>query len=367
MRKIIPSWTYEYDILNNREEYLDLVNKVFDSGRLLFGEQLEALQESFSNYIGTKNAVCCDNATNGLFLSLKSLGISSGDYVVTVPNTAIPTVSAIRQAGGIPKFVDVDEYALLDVTKLEAVLDSQVKAIIPVHLYGYPCDMKNICRIAKKYSIPVIEDCSQAHGSSIDGQKVGSFGDLSVFSFYPTKSLGAFGDAGIICTSNLELYQKLTKLRFYGIEKDYVADIDGYNSRIDEIQAGFLNLKLERLDANIEHRNKIRNLYKNNIYNKQLKILPKPENSLISNYLIPFLYEGDRDLFQEKLFEQGIGTNVSYRTPIYSMPAYQDLGFSKKEFPNCERFCRTNISLPIFDYFPTELAYKVIQAVNKIN
>ena len=329
MRKFIPSWTYEYDILKNREEYLDLVNKVFDSGRLLFGEQLEALQESFSNYIGTKNAVCCDNATNGLFLSLKSLGISSGDYVVTVPNTAIPTVSAIRQAGGIPKFVDVDEYALLDVTKLEAVLDPQVKAIIPVHLYGYPCDMKNICRIAEKYSIPVIEDCSQAHGSSIEGKKVGSFGDLSVFSFYPTKSLGAFGDAGIICTSNLELYEKLTKLRFYGIEKNYVADIDGYNSRIDEIQAGFLNLKLERLDANIEHRNKIRDLYENNIHNKKLKLLPKPENSLISNYLIPFLYEGDRDLFQEKLFEEGNIFTVKKSKKVYQIIGIINFVFSE--------------------------------------
>ena len=367
MKNFIPSWTYKYDILKNRDEYLDIVNKVFDSGRLLFGEQLETLQKNFANYIGTKYAVCCDNATNGIFLSLKSLGISSGDFVVTVPNTAIPTVSAIKQAGAIPRFVDVDKYALLDPTKLEAVLDSKVKAIIPVHLYGYPCDMKNICRIANQYKIPVIEDCSQAHGASINSQKVGSFGDLSVFSFYPTKSLGAFGDAGIICSNKLEVYEKLIKLRFYGIEKNYIADIDGYNSRIDEIQAGFLNLKLERLDQNIKHRNKIRNLYKKGINNEKLKLLQEPENSLISNYLIPFLYDGDRDLFQEILLEKGIGTNISYRTPIYSMPAYKDLGFSKKDFPNCEKFCKTNISLPIFDYFPIELAYKVIDIVNNIN
>ena len=366
MNNFIPSWTYEYDLLNNRQEYLEVINKVFDSGRLLFGEQLELLQKSFSDYIGTNYAVGCDNATNGIFLCLKALGVTKGDSVITVPNTAIPTVSAIRQAGAEPVFVDVNEFALLDINNLKGVMNKKIKAIIPVHLYGYPCDMESICDLAKEYSIPVIEDCSQAHGSRINHRKVGSYGELSVFSFYPTKSLGAYGDAGMICVNNLEIKQKLLKLRFYGIEKDYVAEVDGYNSRMDEIQAGILNAKLKRLDTNIAFRNKVRNFYKDNITNKNLKILKEPEDTLISNYLIPFIYDGDRDIFQKRLFDNGIGTNVSYRTPIYAMPAYKELGYKKEDFPCTDRFCRSNISLPIFDYIPMEFVEKTVEIVNKL-
>ena len=365
MNKFIPSWTYNYDLQNNRKEYLDIFNKVLDSGRLIFGKELENLETNFSKYIGTKYAIGCDNATNGIFLSLKTIGLAPGDVVITVPNTAIPTVSAIRQAGCVPKFVDVNKNALLDKQSLIKALNKNVKAIIPVHLYGYPCDMTAICDIAQKFGIPVIEDCSQAHGSKINNKKVGSFGDLSVFSFYPTKSLGAFGDAGIICTNKIKFKDKLKKLRFYGIEKNYVADIEGYNSRLDELQAGILNAKLKRLDENISYRNKIREIYKKEITNKKIELIPKPALSTISNYLIPFLYDGDRDRFQKKLFERGIGTNVSYRIPIYSMPAYKNLNFQKKDFPNTEEFCKKNISFPIFDYIPIEMVEKTIEIINK--
>ncbi len=367
MNNIIPSWTYQYDLNKHREEYLNIFNRVLDSGRLIFGKELENFEKNFSEYIGTSHAVGCDNATNGIFLSLKTIGISRGDYVITVPNTAIPTVSAIRQAGAIPIFVDVNEHALLDSNNLQKVLSPNVKAIIPVHLYGYPCEMKEICEIASAYNIPVIEDCSQAHGSQLENKKVGSFGDLSVFSFYPTKSLGGFGDAGIICTNNNKYKETLLKLRFYGIEKNYIANIEGYNSRMDEIHAGILNSKLKRLDDNINYRNKIRLIYKEKITNKKLSIIPNPSSSIISNYLIPFLYEGDRDEFQKLLFANGIGSNISYRTPIYSMPAYKYLNYNKEEFPFTEKFCQSNISLPIFDYIPLDIVEKVIKVINSID
>lgn len=366
MNDIIPSWTYKYDLQKYQEEYLNVFKRVLNSGRLLFGKELENFEKNFSKYIGTSHAVGCDNATNGIFLSLKSIGISQGDYVITVPNTAIPTVSAIKQAGAIPIFVDVNENALLDPKNLHQVLSPNVKAIIPVHLYGYPCEMREICEIASKYDIPVIEDCSQAHGSKLDNKKVGSFGDLSVFSFYPTKSLGGFGDAGIICTNNDEYKEKLLKLRFYGIEKNYIASIEGYNSRMDEIHAGILNAKLKRLDENIIYRSKIREIYKEKITNKKLSIIPNPSSSVISNYLIPFIYEGDRDAFQKKLLKKGIGSNISYGTPIYSMPAYKYLNYKKEDFPITEKFCRSNISFPIFDYIPFEIVDKVIKVINSI-
>ena len=367
MHEIIPSWTYKYDLEKHRYEYLEVFNRVLNSGRLLFGKELENFEKNFSEYIGTSYAIGCDNATNGIFLSLKSIGITKGDYVITVPNTAIPTVSAIRQAGATPIFVDVNENALLDPNNLKRVLNENVKAIIPVHLYGYPCEMDKICKLAKKYRIPIIEDCSQAHGSKLNNKKVGSFGDLSVFSFYPTKSLGGFGDAGIICTSNKKYKDKLLKLRFYGIEKNYIANIEGYNSRMDEIHAGILNSKLKRLDENIAYRNKIRGIYKEKLTNKKLNLIPKPSSTITSNYLIPFLYDGNRSEFKKKLLENGIGSNVSYGTPIYSMPAYKYLKYKKEDFPNTEKFCRSNISLPIFDYIPLEMVYKVIKIINSID
>lgn len=366
MKDFIPSWTYKYDLKKNRENYIKLINEVFDSGKLLFGNQLKDLENNFANYIGTNFSVGCDNATNGIFLALKTLGISRNDCVITVPNTAIPTVSAIRQAGAIPRFVDVNNFALMDAKKLENFIDEKVKAIIPVHLYGFPCDMEEIYKISIKNNIPIIEDCSQAHGAEINGRKVGSFGDLSVFSFYPTKPLGGYGDAGIICSNNLSYIEKIKKLRFYGIESNYIAEINGYNSRMDEIQAAIINYKLNNLDKNIKHRKMISSFYKENIRSELITALESPRNGKLSNYLIPYICNGNREEIQNKLRINGVGTSVNYRSPIYKMPAYEDLNYKSADFPKVEFFCKSNISLPIFDYMPIELAEKVVETINTI-
>ena len=366
MRKIIPSWTCEYDLKENREIYLKLINEVFDSGRLLFGRQLENFEKNFSNYIGTKYAVGCDNATNALFLILKTIGIKNGDEIITVSNTAIPTVSAIRQANAIPIFAEINKNGLMDINKVMGLINSRTKAIIVVHLYGYPLDINGLLKLKIEKGITIIEDCSQAHGAKINGQKVGSIGDFSAFSFYPTKSLGAFGDAGIICTNELDKYNYLRELRFYGIEKDYVAKFDGYNSRMDEIQAAILNFKLTKLDENIMYRDRIARKYKNEIKSKYFFPIPKPENSLCSNYLMPFYFKNDRDLFKKILEENGIITNISYKTPIHLMPAYKNLGYKKGDLPITEKHCNQNISLPIFDYMPMELVSDIIKKVNLV-
>ena len=364
MNNSIPSWTYRYDIDENRDDYIKLINKVFDSGRLLFGEELENFQQEFAKYIRVKYGIGCDNATNGLFLALKAIGIEQNDEVITVPNTAIPTISAIRQAGAKPVFVDVNNYGLMDINELEKKINKKTKAIIPVHLYGFPCDILKICEISQIFKISVIEDCSQAHGSEFDNKKVGSFGDLSVFSFYPTKSLGGFGDAGMICTNNQEYSSKLKKLRFYGIEKNYTADIDGYNSRMDEIHAAILRFKLKKLDKNISEREKIANYYKRHIKQKNLKPLNHPPKTKISNYLIPFLFNDDRDKFQQKLLKEGIGTNVSYRVPIHLMPAYLNLGYKKNDFPQSELIANRQVSLPIYPEINTKMIKYVSSEIN---
>lgn len=366
MGEIIPSWTYQYELNENRKTYLELINKVFDSGRLILGNELENFEKNFSKYIGTKYAIGCDNATNALFLILKSVGIKKNDEVITVANTAIPTVSAIRQSGAKPVFVDVNENALIDINKIKKVISPKTKAIIVVHLYGYPCDVEEIKRISNQYSITVIEDCSQAHGASIKGKKVGSIGDFSAFSFYPTKPLGAYGDAGMICTSNSEKYQLIKKLRFYGIEKDYIAEVNGYNSRMDEIQAAILNFKLINLEKNIEHRKNIAEIYYKNLCREIFNPIPMPINSNCSYYLVPFYFSEDRDRFQDMLKNYGVGTNISYKNPIHLMKAYEDLGYKKNMLPKTELFCRHNISLPIFNYMPVEVVYEVVNRVKKV-
>ncbi len=366
MGESIPSWTYQYELKENRKTYIELINKVFDSGRLILGKELETFENNFSKYIGTDFAIGCDNATNALFLILKSIGIKKDDEVITVANTAIPTVSAIRQSGAKPVFVDVNENALIDTTKIKEVISSKTKAIIAVHLYGYPCDIEEIKKISDKYSITIIEDCSQAHGASIKGKKIGSMGDFSAFSFYPTKPLGAYGDAGIICTNNLEKYELLKKLRFYGIEKDYIAEVNGYNSRMDEIQAAILNFKLKKLEKNIEERKNIAEIYYKNLSEEIFSPIPMPINSNCSYYLVPFYFSGDRDRFQNILMSYGLGTNVSYKNPIHLMKAYKDLGYRNNDLPKTEMFCQHNISLPIFNSMPKEIAYDVVNIVKKV-
>ena len=364
--EFIPSWTYRYDLDRNRGSYLKLINKVFDSGRLLFGEELLTLERNFSSYIGVNHSIGCDNATNGIFLSLKALGISAGDKVLTVANTAIPTVSAIRQSGATPCFIDINEFGLIDDSSLEKILCKEIKAIIVVHLFGFPCNMKSIMLLSNKYNIPIIEDCSQAHGATLDGRKVGSFGDLSVFSFYPTKPLGGFGDAGIICTNDSKKNEKLKRLRFYGINSNYIAEEDGYNSRMDEIQAALINYKLKNLDSNIKDRNKIYNLYHKYIDSSIIKPLPRPSNCICSNYLVPFIISHDRDKFAEILKINGVGTNISYSTPIHLMPAYKSLGYRVNSLPNTELLCKSIISFPIFDYMPIKICYEIIDKINKV-
>ncbi len=362
----IPSWTYKYDITLYREEYLSAINTVFDSGRLLFGKELESFEENFSKYVGVNHSIGCDNATNAIFLALKCLGIGTGDTVLTVPNTAIPTVSAIRQSGANPIFIDVNDNALIDPGLIESSIQSSTKAILPVHLYGYPCEMDNIKRIASKHHLFVIEDCSQAHGSKLGDKRVGSFGDLACFSFYPTKPLGGFGDAGMICTDNNIYSENLRKLRFYGIESNYIAEIDGYNSRMDEIHAAILNKKLSRLDVSIKHREKILDIYLNEISSPLLTPIPVPKNASTSKYLIPFIFNGDRDYFVERLLENGVGTNISYQTPVHLMPAYKDLNYLQGDFPRAEFFCSQNISFPIFNDMPESLALQTVQKINDV-
>ena len=361
-----PSWKFDEDIKRNEEQYIEAIKRVLHSGRLLLGNELKSFEEEFSQYIGADYGIGCDNATNAIFLALKALNIGTGDKVLTVANTAIPTVSAIVQAGATPVFADTNDGGQIDIESVEEKVLDEIKAIVVVHLFGLAADISKIKDIAEKYDLKVIEDCSQAHGTEVDSQKVGSYGDLSVFSFYPTKPLGGFGDAGIILTSNKEYEERIRRLRFYGVEKDYYALESGYNSRMDEIHAAILRNKLTRLNENIEHRTVACEIYRREINHPKLQPLEYDKSNIKpSSYLIPFVYTGNRDTYVKKLSEKGVGTNISYKHPIHLMQAYKYLGYKKGDLPKTEYLCEHIISFPIYDYIDFKDTHKIVNMINE--
>jgi dTDP-4-amino-4,6-dideoxygalactose transaminase len=364
--KMIPAWCYKAAQDEYRSEYLHAIEEVFSSGQFLFGKQLTEFEQEFSSFIGTQYGIGCDNATNGLFLSLKALNIGSGDKVITVANTAIPTVSAICQSGATPVFCDVGDDGLIDLATFDISRYSSIKAIIPVHLFGFPCNMQQVLDFAEENNLFVIEDCSQAHGATYRNSYVGSFGHISVFSFYPTKPLGGFGDAGIILTNSDQLNARLRRLRFYGIDSDYYAEEVGFNSRMDEIHAAILRRKLPRLLQNIRHRAKVADIYKSVISSDALLALVSLPNSTPSHYLIPFIYKGNRDKFRIRLEKEGVFANVSYKHPVHLMNGFSHLGYAVGHLPKSEYLCDHVISFPVFDGISFDDVRYISGLVNKL-
>ena len=275
----IKVWDYieEYDA--DRENIIKIVDKVFSSGQLILGENVKCFEKEFAQWCQSKYGIGVANGTDAIFLALKALQIGDGDEVITVANTAVPTVSAIAATGATPVFVDISlsDY-LLDVSKLEKMITKNTKAIVPVHLYGQMVDMEVLLYISKKYNLFIVEDCAQAHGAEFCGQKAGSFGDISAFSFYPTKILGTFGDAGICITKSEELADKLRSLRFYGMKDTYFSHLPGFNSRLDEVQAAILRYKLTQLKDLIKKRREIAKFYDKELSNTSLVLPFEKEN-----------------------------------------------------------------------------------------
>ena len=257
---MIKPWSYEVEYKLLSKKILNSIDRVFKSNQLFFGKELNKFEKTFIKKNKSKFGVGVKSGTEALIIALKALNISNNDEVITVSNTAIPTIAAIKSVGAKVKFVDVDEYYLMNTDDLKKTITKKTKAIIAVHLYGQSCDMSKICLLAKKNKIKVIEDCAQAHGAKHKNIFVGNFGDIGCFSFYPTKNLGAYGDGGFLTTKNLLLYEKMRRIRFYGIEqlkpknkfnKKYYSFENGINSRLDEIQSSILNLKIAYFHKNL--------------------------------------------------------------------------------------------------------------------
>lgn len=343
----------------------DAFDRVFKRSWYIEGAEDEAFEKAFAEYCGTRYCIGVGNGLDALMLSLRALGIGDGDKVIVPSNTYIATALAVTYVGAMPIFVEPDIKTFnINPKLIESAITEKTKAIIPVHLYGQACDMDPIIAIARKYNLRVIEDCAQAHGATYKGQKVGTFGDLAGFSFYPGKNLGALGDAGAVITNDKELADKIRALGNYGSDYKYHHIYKGYNSRLDEIQAAFLTAKLPHLDCMNTERGRIADRYLKEIKN------PNVELPIVPDYAVPVWHIfgircKERDALEKHLNENGIGTNKHYPIPMHLQDCYQDLGFKDGDYPIAEEISKTELSIPMYYGMTDEEIQYVIDKVNE--
>jgi dTDP-3-amino-2,3,6-trideoxy-4-keto-D-glucose/dTDP-3-amino-3,4,6-trideoxy-alpha-D-glucose/dTDP-2,6-dideoxy-D-kanosamine transaminase len=362
---MLPSfWDYrrEYDEL--RDEILSAVDRVFKSGKLILGPEGVAFEQQMASYIGVTAGVGVNSGTDAIYIALAAVGISAGDEVITVPNTAVPTVSAIQILGARPVFVDIraDDF-LMDVDQIEAAITPRTKAIVPVHLYGQCVDLDPLMAVARRHGLKVVEDCAQSQGSLYRNRQSGSTGDASTFSFYPTKLLGGYGDGGMVLSGDEAVVSLARSLRFYGMEETYYAERHGYNSRLDEVHAAILALKLPRIEGWISRRRDIASRYRQGFSRSGLK-MPK-ENDYGRHVYHLFVVEtlGDRDAILARIEARGLKCGVQYRWPIHLMRGYQDLGYRAGQFPVAEKKAQQIFSLPIYPHLKDEEVDEIIELV----
>ena len=362
----IRVWGYLKEFASEKEDIMRAVESVFQSGMLILGENVKAFENEYADYCGVNYGVGCDNGTNAISLALLAMGIKAGDEVITVSNTAIPTVSAIISIGAKPVFVDIDpDTYLMDVSKVKQAITSRTRCILPVHLFGQCVDMDAIGEIASSENLFVLEDCAQAHGATYKGKKAGAMSHISATSFYPTKVLGAYGDGGMMLTNISEFNAKLRRLRFYGAEQTYYALEHGYNSRLDEVQAAILRTKLNRLEQYIARRREIAQMYNELLANTSL-VLPKEVSWGRHVYYLYVVRHPERDRIISQLRQERIYLNISYPTPIHLMDAYRHLAKGEGALPNTELASREIFSLPMFPTLTNEEVERVANAIKKI-
>lgn len=339
-------------------------SNVIRSGWYLLGKETESFEKRFAGWLGLDDSVSCANGTDALALALSSAGITKGDRVITVPNTAFPTACAISMTGAEPLFTDIDSRTwLMDIEKTAAAVDSSVKAVIPVHLYGHVVDIDGL-REALPDQIVIIEDCAQAHGALLGDRLVGTIADIGTYSFYPSKNLCALGDAGAVVSRNREYLVKARELRFYGQERrDYHTEV-GRNSRIDEIQAAFLSIEMEYIDSWISRRREIAAIYDSQLDREIFERPVETEGSRPSYHLYVVRVD-DRDRFRRALDEDGIDTGVHYPVPIPFQPAYDDLGVSIGDLPNAEALSSEIVSLPVAPHLEDQEVERVVESCRR--
>lgn len=363
---MIPFNDFQKKYAKHKKEINAAIFRVLESGWFILGKEGENFEKKFAEYLGVKYVIGMNSGTDALFLALKSLGVGAGDEVITVPNTAVPTISAIRMTGAVPVFVDIDEKTFnMNPALIEAKITAKTKVILPVHLYGYPAEMDAIVKIAKKNGLKVLEDAAQAHGAKYKNKMVGTIGDIGAFSFYPTKNLGAFGDAGAIVTNNAKLAETARELRNYGEVSKYKNKIEGVNSRLDEMQAAILSWSLKKLPAWNEKRTMLAETYRKNLKGLPI-VLPPAGDSLHTPVWHLFVIRTERrDDLAKFLKENGIMTGVHYPELVFEQEAYHFLNFSKKDFPIAAALSPKILSLPIYPELEKSDILKICKTIQK--
>ncbi len=338
------------------------VARVLAGGWYILGQEVAAFEAEFAAYCGVSHAVGVASGTDALLLALRALEIGPGDEVITVSHTAVATVTAVALSGATPVLVDVEpDFYTLDAAQLATAITPRTKAIIPVHLYGQPANLDAILAIARQHRLYVIEDCAQAHGALHNGQRVGSFGHLAAFSFYPTKNLGAVGDGGAVVTQDAGLAQRLRWLRQYGWQKRYISALEGYNSRLDELQAAILRIKLRHLDVANAQRRALAQAYQQQLAGLPLT-LPQERPLTEHVYHLYVIQSAARDALQAHLHANGVGTAVQYPVPIHQQPAYAHL---HTHLPVTEALAGRILSLPMYPYLPPGHLARACQVVTE--
>lgn len=347
-----------------QEELEHKALEVLRSGWYVLGPEVKAFEEEFARYTGSKHCVGLASGLDALWLAFKVLGIGAGDEVIVQANTYIASVMGITINGATPVFVEPDEYFNMDADKIESLITSKTKAVLVVHLYGQASDMGKIVALCRKYNLKLVEDCAQSHGACYGEQMTGTFGDIGCFSFYPSKNLGAFGDAGAIVTDDEEIAKAMRVYRNYGSEKRYYNMVVGANSRLDELQAGLLRVKLTHMQELTEEREELANTYLSKIRNDKITLPCIRENC--SHVWHQFVIRCEqRDELMQYLEQNGIGSIIHYPIPPHLSEAYGYLGFSKGDYPITEKYADTILSLPMYNGMTTEEIEKVIQVLNR--
>lgn len=346
-----------------REEFEKKALEVLHSGWYILGNEVKLFEEEFAEYLGIKYCVGLASGLDALWIAFRILGIGAGDEVIVQGNTYIASVMGITINGATPIFVEPDVYENIDVSKIEEKITDRTKAILVVHLYGQAANMQPIVELVRKYDLKLVEDCAQSHGASFQGKMTGTFGDIGCFSFYPSKNLGAFGDAGAIVTNNLKIAEDVRTFRNYGSEKRYYNKVVGANSRLDEIQAGFLRVRLKHLNELTREREQICSRYLEGLKNYKIE-LPKIRKGATHVWHQFVIHCKERDKLIDYLQKNEIGTIIHYPIPPHLSEAYGYLNMKEGDLPITEQYSREVLSIPLYNGMMWEEQKYVIEKIN---
>ena len=352
--------------LSIKEEIDRAIAGVLESSQFVLGDEVLAFEEEFAAYCGVRHGVAVNSGTSALHLAALAAGVGPGDEVITVPFTFAATVAAICYTGARPVFVDIEHRSFtMDATQIEGAITERTKAILPVHLYGQPADMDAILGIARRHGLIVIEDAAQAHGAEYKGQRVGSIGNLGCFSFYPSKNLGAYGEAGMVVTSDPEYARMVRMLRDWGQERRYYHVLQGYNYRMEGMQGAVLRVKLRHLEAWTEARRAHATSYNELLADSWVQ--PPEEMPYARHvYHVYPVRTSQRDALQQILHGQGIQTGIHYPIPVHLQPAYANLGYGPADFPFSEQVAREELSLPMYPELQEPALRRIAKCVGEI-